>query len=380
MLHSKVQRQSFVTCTAIVILALTLAAGARAQTPSFVGLGQMPGAAVGDGTFAVGMSQDGSTIVGYAWVCMNGGTHCVSTGKTQAFRWTMAGKYQVLGTLGGAVGNMAIATSGNGSVVVGNAPNPQNTLGFGAFRWTAKSGMVFLPSSLFFANAITPDGSMIVGGDDWVTNTGQAGIFGPFPGQQDQTQAFGVIGTAAAPVAVGSGLDGSDAFGPTTHAFRWTPAGGLQDLGLTTGTQSIAEAISADGSTVVGQATDVSGFWRAFRWSSATGMVDLGTLGGPESAAIAVSQDGSVIVGTSLTSGLSDSNRFFRWTAKTGMQDILTALQAANVHTADNWVTLTFADGISADGTIITGYGQSPATKSNPFGVNTPFRIVLPVP
>jgi hypothetical protein len=87
-----------------------------------------------------------------------------------------------------------------------------------------------------------------------------------------------------------------------------------------------------------------------------------------------------VIVGTSLTSGLSDSNRFFRWTAKTGLQDILTALQAANVHTADKWITLATADGISLDGTVITGYGQSPPTKALPFGVFTPFRIVLPVP
>src|SRR5579872_747676 len=84
-----------------VILAASFALPAAAQTPSFQGLGQMPGAAVGFGTFAIGLSNNGSTIVGYAWVCVNGGTTCNSTDKTYAFRWTAAGKYQVLGHLGG---------------------------------------------------------------------------------------------------------------------------------------------------------------------------------------------------------------------------------------------------------------------------------------
>jgi hypothetical protein len=61
------------------------------------------------------------------------------------------------------------------------------------------------------------------------------------------------------------------------------------------------------------------------------------------------------------------------------MEDVLTALQAANVYSANNWVSLDIADGISADGTIMTGYGQSPRTQTFPFGVEPPFRIVLPV-
>jgi probable HAF family extracellular repeat protein len=368
-----------------IIFAVTLVPSVGAQTASFSSLGQMPGAMRGAGTFANGISGDGSTIVGDAWVCPGGGTTCSSSGKTEAFLWTVAGKYKLLGDLEGSFGNspsatgsMAFASSSNGSVVVGEAPQGSNT--FGAFRWTAAHGMMPLPTTMLFANAVTPDGSMTVGGDVWVTSSGQSGIFGPFPGEQDQTQALGVVGTAAAPVAVGAAIKGSGPFGATFHAFRWTPVGGLQDLGLTTGNESIADAISADGLTIVGQARDASGFWRAFRWTSSTGMVDIGTLGGPESASLAVSRDGTVIVGTSLTSGSTASNRFFRWTAKTGMQDILVALQAAGVHTADKWITLASAGGISANGTVITGFGQSPATKAFPFGVNTPFRIVLPVP
>jgi probable HAF family extracellular repeat protein len=358
---------------------LTVLPVASAQTASFHGLGQMPGVDPGAGTYASAISGDGSTIVGWGWVCPNGQPSCTSTSKTEAYRWTAASKYQLLSDLGSqAVGSMPFAVSFKGSVVVGEAP--VNTNSFGAFRWTSAQGMQAIPLPMLFANAVTADGAMAAGGDNWWNTAGQSGIFGPFPGNQDQTQAFGLSGTAQAPVAVGAALKGSGPFGPTFHAFRWTPADGLQDLGLTTGDESMAIAISAEGTVIVGEARDANGFWRAFRWTASTGMLDIGTLGGPESAAYAVNKDGSVIVGTSLTSGTSDSNEFFRWTAKTGMQDIKTILQAAGVHTADNWVQLSSAVGISDDGTVIAGYGLSPRTKAFPFGVWTPFRVVLPVP
>ena len=149
---------------------------------------------------------------------------------------------------------------------------------------------------------------------------------------------------------------------------------------MTTGSESFATAISGNGLVIVGEARDASGFWRAFLWTASTGMQDIGTLGGPESAAFAVNNDGTVIVGSSLTSGGSASNAAFVWTAKTGMQDLKTALQAVGVHTADNWVSLATVDGISADGTVIVGYGLTPRTKAFPFGQWEPFRVVLPVP
>ena len=86
-----------------------------------------------------------------------------------------------------------------------------------------------------------------------------------------------------------------------------------------------------------------------------------------------------VIVGTSLTANSSGSNESFRWTALTGMQDIKAVLQKDGVHTADKWIQLS-AVGVSADGTVILGYGLSPRTNAFPFGQWTPFRVVLPVP
>src|SRR5690349_2630983 len=92
------------------------------QTAGFQSLVQMPGAMSGAGTFPQAISADGSTLVGWAWICPNGQPTCVSSDKTEAFLWTAAHKYEVLGDLGNSIGSIAFATSSNGSVVVGQAP------------------------------------------------------------------------------------------------------------------------------------------------------------------------------------------------------------------------------------------------------------------
>jgi probable HAF family extracellular repeat protein len=343
--------------------ALASPAAAASQRASFQLLGQMPGSALG--TDVSGISGDGSTIVGYGWICttFNANGSCLTAGDVQAFRWTPAGGYQTLGSPGASDFFGAGAVSSDGSVIVGEHPLPNQ---FAGFRWTAATGMVRLPLNI--AAAVTPDGGMVAGGDNWWKTTGQTGTFGPFPGFQDQTEAQGLAGTAQAPVAVGGAVKGSNAFGSTDHAFLWTPVTGLQDLGLLPGgDQSIAIAISADEKVVVGEAT-VDGFWHAFRWTAAAGMVDLGTLGGPESAAFAVNGDGSVIAGSSLTSGSTGSDHPFRWTAKTGMQDLTKLVNAPQQ------LILQSAVGVSADGTVITGNGFN--TKLG----DEPWRAVLPLP
>ena len=358
----------------LLTLAIILAPVAVAQTAAFQGLGQMPGAAIGAGTYSTAISGDSSTIMGYAWVCANGQSKCDSTGTVQVYRWTAAGGYQILGTPSDSDFFGSGAISFDGSTVTGEHPLGDSST-FEAFRWTAARGLKQLPMNI--AGAITPDGTMVAGGDNWWTSSGQTGIFGPFPGNQDQTQAFGLAGTAEAPVAVGEALKGTGKDGVTYHAFQWTPAGGLQDLGLTTGNQSVATAISINQSVIVGEATDTHGFYRAFRWTASTGMQDLGTLGGPESYASGVNEDGSVIVGSSLTTGESASGVSFIWTARTGMRNLLDVLHAEGVHTADSWVTLPELVGVSADGMVMAGFGQSPPSKGLPFGDIEPFRVTL---
>ena len=80
------------------------------------------------------------------------------------------------------------------------------------------------------------------------------------------------------------------------RAFRWTASGGMQNLGTLGGTQSEARGVSADGSVVVGWASNAAGLRRAFRWQKGV-MQDLGTLGVNFSGANGVSADGAVVVG-----------------------------------------------------------------------------------
>jgi probable HAF family extracellular repeat protein len=80
-------------------------------------------------------------------------------------------------------------------------------------------------------------------------------------------------------------------------ALSWSQS--LTWLGtLPGGDQSAAYDVSTDGSVVVGVAANAAGQDRAFRWTAAGGMQDLGTLGGNWSVARGVSADGSVVVGT----------------------------------------------------------------------------------
>ena len=79
------------------------------------------------------------------------------------------------------------------------------------------------------------------------------------------------------------------------------------------GGYSFANAVSADGSVVVGWADNAAWQRRAFRWTASGGMQDLGTLPGYDiSYASGVSADGSVVVGWAWNA--AGYKRAFRWT------------------------------------------------------------------
>ena len=339
-----------------------------ASGASFQGLGQMPGSSCG--TQALGISGDGSVIVGAG---------CVSSGNNEAFRWTAAGGYQVLGDLGGGSSD-ARAASFDGSVVVGQSIDTSGTPR--AYRWTAAQGMVALPllqagTSGHEADSVTDDGTMVAGGNAWWKTSGQTGSFGGGTCSALQAPLSMVDLSADGSVAAGSGAGGLDMFGQqATNAYRSTPAGNCQDIDAVFNRNSDASGISADGTVIVGE-MQVGSPYLAFRWTASTGMVNLGSLGGGLSRATATSRDGSVVVGTSLTTTSSGSAHAFIWTARCGMLDLQTALKGAKI--PSGWILQTATD-VSEDGTVITGWGVSPPPPGSKFGQTEPWRAILPAP
>lgn len=113
----RVVRSGLVILVALLVLtSLINPAAAQTPTPSFQGLGQMPGDNGGE-TYVNAVSGDGSTLIGYVWV---------SGTATRPYRWTAAGGFEDLGTLGGndCSNNRAYAVSFDGSVVVGTSCKP----------------------------------------------------------------------------------------------------------------------------------------------------------------------------------------------------------------------------------------------------------------
>jgi probable HAF family extracellular repeat protein len=104
------------------------------------------------------------------------------------------------------------------------------------------------------------------------------------------------------------------------HAFRWTQATGMVDLGTLPGaTGSFAWGINSQGD-VAGEADLPSGDTRAVLWTADGKITDLGTLGGPSALAFAVNNGGEVIGFSSLATG--GPTHAFVWTAQGGMVDI----------------------------------------------------------
>lgn len=224
-------------------------------------LAGLPGS---EGSYARGISGDGSIIVGSSRF-RDGGEFF-----SRAFIWTEAGGARDLGLLPGTENAHAQAISRDGSTVVGSCAMPGGSLS--PFRWTAAEGMqeleVFPGSFNAGARGVNADGAVMVG-------------FCDVPG-------------------VGR------------RAVRWTVGQGIEDLGVPPGTDdATAGAISDDGKVILGllhrSGGPPAGLWtdalgavnfRSYLVSAGVSMSEWRSLGSAVPSA-----DGSVIAGPGRLSG-----------------------------------------------------------------------------
>ncbi len=308
----------------------------------------------GGWSYATGVSADGSVVVGESET---------ADGKRRAFLWSPTVGMIDLGTLGGEW-SYASAVSADGSTVVGTASRDDGT--WRAFRWTLAGGMTELVTLTNHSRAfgVSADGSIIVGADEFALNLSWAVRWIPSAveylqpagyGNLQPIYAFGV--SAAGDVCVGQAQSRLLPPEPITgHAFWWTPALGAQNLG-TLGRWSYALGVSANGEVVVGESFNADSLRRAFRWSQAGGMQELlPPAGFRESSAMAVSGDGSVVVGEVMNP--DDGGHAARWTAPVGAEDLNEILALL---LADGSI-LSFAAGVSPDARYIVGGGYHAST------------------
>jgi probable HAF family extracellular repeat protein len=299
----------------------------------------------GDNSFAISTSADGSVIVGSGTALQGPSDPYPGNVSTQGFRWTAAGGMQSLGYLPSG-GYYAIATgvSADGAVVTGYSDGLPSQL---AYRWTQSDGL-------------QPIGTLPYGGSDYSQATAIS------------ANGLVIVGESNGTVGASSGR----------QAFQWTATSGMSALTPLSGsTSTIALGVSADGSVVVGNSYVPSCFEcmpsvlsrnNAVRWTNQGAATLLGQVPGGDrgSVARAVSADGSVIVGMSLFNPddpLTGSEAFV-WTPEAGMQSLFSVLLMQGATGLSGW-TLLDATGVSADGRTIAGYGRSPTGISQAFVV-----------
>jgi probable HAF family extracellular repeat protein len=339
----------------LMALFMAMCIGNPVDAAFFSGLGPVSGP--DDYSFANGVADDGSVIVGFR----NGESMRWTVVRTSPFIWINA---EILPGFETLANHSAHGVSGDGAKVVGGLEDCLSCIM--AYRWSETDGLEMLgrvPSGLkSIAEAATRDGSIVVGyADDtdrgfhavmW-TGVDEMTDLGTLAGDEF-SKAFGVS-------ADGKLVAGVSGRGHDSQAFLWTPKTGMLGLGFLPGCDaSEASDVAADGKAIVGM-SESAAVQEAFRWTPAEGMRGLGDLAGGsfESKAHGVSADGSVVVGGGNTK-LGDEA--FIWTAGAGrMAHLETYLRGLGLGPALEGWTLSVAYDLSADGQTIVGMGINPA-------------------
>lgn len=338
-------------------LPFTDAEAAAAAPPSFQGIGFLPGSRFG--SFARGISDDGTAVTGNSDQTDLGGS------SFMAFRW-QAGVMIPLGDLPGG-SNLAESggLSADGSASAGMSFSSNGTE---AFRWEGgvMQGLGDLPGGDFYSHAfdISGDGTSVVGLSRTKTSDYpfrwkdgvMINLADDFPGE---------LGTG---FARSVSFDGDVVVGlivvpGTALPFRWTP-GLMETIAIPDGSAfADATSVSPDGSVIVGHVTH--GFdphrTEAFRWEGGA-MLLLGDLPGGDFQSFAddVSADGSVIVGVGRTAAGEEA---IIWTPSRGMRRVRDVLEMDFNLNLTGW-RLDSADGVAANGLAIAGSGINPQGRA----------------
>jgi uncharacterized membrane protein len=354
--------------TIILVSTLLLPSATSAVSggdPFFTGLGFLPG---DDASGAAAVSADGAFVVGQSgvWTCHGlacwlddpiGFRYEIASGDMTALDSLFAPTdvsgdgAVVIGSLGSQATRWSAdhgfttldldevhAVSADGDLVVGTGPGP----------WTWCDG------------DCAPTGYWPMLSFGWAENGGRF----PLPVAPPETEGAARGVSADGSIVVGfAGHSGCDAFSGECVFVSWRAvlqdltAGEAIDLGVLPGYgASEAFAVSDDGSTVIGICWQ---WWTtgsaAFRWTEATGMEELeGLADTPWSIAAAVSADGSVVVGV----GYGPVPLI--WDMEHGTRLLEEVLVSESGLDLTGW-TLGMATGISGDGRTIVGSGTNPA-------------------
>lgn len=336
---------------AVVVFAAAALSFLPAQAAiTFTPLGDLPGGITNSAAY--GVSADGSVVVGSS----------VSATGVTAFAWTQGGGMAALPMLAGGTGATAYAVSANGEVAVGVSDSAS---GQQACVWSngQVSGLGDLAGGAFesLARDVSDDGLVIVGygtsasgREAFRWSGGTMTDLGDLAGGSFQSEANAVTPDGTRVTGYGTAAN--------QHSFTWNPVDGLQDHYAA----ALAYAISSDGSQLAGHinATFVIpdiitiNYHRATRWNGGTA-----TVIGPESSGSPVDStfygltpDGALAVG----SFRNASGPYFAVShdAFNGVRNLKTVLTDNGIDMT-GW-ELTAATAVSADGSVVVGYGTNP--------------------
>ena len=335
----------------IALPRLTLIAAACSTVAAFANPTDIhPNAQLGE-TYARAISGNGNVIVGNE----------TSTGVFRAFR-IVNGTYSLLALDPNGSIATAAGASADGSVIVGRADIFGGDICAAIWNNGALTVLPLNGAVEMAATGVSADGLTVVGWSvDGASRTDAfyrdssnfvfslATEFGPYHSQATGVSGNGsfIVGTVSDDfygtptvrdgfiyqVGVGSTLIDPSATGPAAFSAR---------------IYSEMTGISSDGSTSIGYAYSVPGVPTGdalgFRRASNGTITSLGTLGGNWSIPNAISANGSVIVGQSDNGGSEEAFVYQNGT--------MTGLGFLTGGTSSN------ATGVSADGSVIVGYGN----------------------